>query len=298
MFVLNLMTKPVFRFAPSPNGYLHLGHAYSAILNHDMARNAGGTFLLRMEDIDTTRCKRQFEEHILDDLKWLGLSWDGEVRRQSEHFDDYRSALESLEDASLVYPSFMSRGEIRACISEAAESGKSWPVDPDGAPLYPGQERYAAPERTNERINAGEPFSWRLNTEGCIKYLGRYPSWKEDGTGPDGETGNIYKDPSVWGDVIIARKETPTSYHLSVVVDDAIQGVTHVVRGIDLFHATSVHRLLQELLGLDAPMYHHHPLILDTDGRKLSKSRPGTAIADLRKAGHTPNDIRRMIGLA
>src|SRR5216683_206211 len=219
------MTPPVFRFAPSPNGYLHLGHALSALLNFDMAQAAGGRLLLRIEDIDAARCRPDYERAIYDDLAWLGIVWEQPVRRQSAHFDDYRAALARLDAQGLVYPSFESRGEIARLVAEQERQG-AWPRDPDGAPLYPA-----------------------------------------------------------WGDVVLARKETPTSYHLSVVIDDALQGVTHVVRGQDLFWSTSVHRLLQALRGLPAPIYHHHRLILDAGGQKLSKSTRATALRSLREAG-------------
>ncbi|WP_274427305.1 tRNA glutamyl-Q(34) synthetase GluQRS [Chelativorans sp. YIM 93263] len=291
------MITPVFRFAPSPNGLLHLGHAYSALLNFAMARDAGGRFLLRIEDIDITRCTPEFEEGIYRDLSWLGLKWEMPVRRQSEHFDDYRAALEQLADAGMVYPSFMSRKEIRAYIAEAEADGKPWPRDPDGAPHFPPVDRKRTETERKRRMEDGEPFAWRLDMEAALAHLDGPVSWDEDGTGPDGETGKLPALPHDWGDVVIARKEMPASYHLSVVVDDALQGVTHVVRGRDLFHATAVHRLLQELLGLPVPRYYHHELILDENGHKLSKRRGDTAIASLRAAGTAPGDILRMVGL-
>ncbi|MCR4265531.1 tRNA glutamyl-Q(34) synthetase GluQRS [Nitratireductor sp. ZSWI3] len=292
------MTSPVFRFAPSPNGELHLGHAYSALFNRRLADEAGGRFLLRIEDIDTTRCTPQFEQSIFRDLKWLGLEWETPVRRQSEHFADYREALDRLIDAGLVYPAFMSRGEVRARIVEMEASGRPWPRDPDGAPHYPGDDRHLAGRQRRQRIAEGIPFAWRLDMARTLAHIRAPLAWSEAGSGPQGETGAVPADPGAWGDVVIARKEVPASYHLSVVVDDALQGITHVVRGRDLFHATAVHRLLQELLGLPVPLYHHHGLILDEDGRKLSKSRGDTTLAALRAAGITPADIARMVGLA
>jgi glutamyl-Q tRNA(Asp) synthetase len=291
------MTEPVFRFAPSPNGALHLGHAYSAMLNHDMAREAGGRFLLRIEDIDTGRSTAEFEQAVYDDLHWLGLTWQEPVRRQSEHFDDYRFALESLADEGLAYPAFMSRGEMRAFIAEAEEGGTPWPLDPDGAPLPPPTDRERSERERRQRVNDGEPYAWRLDINAAIGRVGERLFWQESGEGPSGETGVVAADPAAWGDVVIARRDVPTSYHLAVVVDDALQGVTHVVRGRDLFHATSVHRLLQELLGLAPPAYHHHRLILDREGRKLSKRWRDSGIAALREAGTTPSDIKRMVGL-
>ncbi|MBN9037789.1 MAG: tRNA glutamyl-Q(34) synthetase GluQRS [Rhizobiales bacterium] len=291
------MSRPVFRFAPSPNGELHLGHAHSALLNFDRAQAAGGRFLLRIEDIDTTRCTPAFEQAIYDDLAWLGIEWERPVRRQSEHFDDYRAALEALADEGLVYPAFMTRGEVRGHIAEAEAAGHHWRHDPDGVPLYPGLDRKLSRRERRRRIEAGEPFAWRLDMEAAMARAGAPLDWEERGRGPEGETGRIAADPAQWGDVVLARKEVPSSYHLSVVVDDALQGITEVVRGRDLFHATSVQRLLQELMGLSPPAYFHHELMLGEDGRKLSKSRRDTGIAALRAAGVTPADVRRMVGL-
>lgn len=291
------MRQPVFRFAPSSNGALHLGHAYSALLNYTMAQQEDGRFLVRIEDIDTTRCTPVLAAGILRDLAWLGLEWEEPVRRQSEHFDDYADALERLVDAGLVYPSFLTRGEVRAYIAEQeAILGKPWPKDPDGVPLFPPIDRERSETERRQRMDDGEPFAWRLNMEAACRYIGETLQWDEDGEGPNGERGTITADPRAWGDVVIARKEIPASYHLAVVVDDALQGITHVVRGRDLFHATAVHRVLQELLRLPVPRYHHHRLVLDENGRKLSKSANDTSIASLREAGATPHDILRMIG--
>ena len=290
------MATPVFRFAPSPNGYLHLGHALSALLNFDMARAVGGKLLLRIEDIDETRCLPEYEQAILDDLAWLGIAWERPVRRQSQHLDDYRSALARLEALGLIYPSFESRSDIAALIAERERAG-AWPRDPDGAPLYPGHARSIAPAERKRRIEAGERHALRLDMAAAIARTGAI-SWMEAGQGPAGEAGTVPSTPAVWGDVVLARKETPTSYHLSVVVDDAIQGVTHVVRGQDLFFATGVHRLLQSLLGLPIPAYHHHRLLMDPGGRKLSKSTQATGLRELRTQGTAPADIRRMVGLS
>ncbi|ERT97993.1 hypothetical protein P041_01518 [Brucella sp. 04-5288] len=291
------MTVPVFRFAPSPNGQLHLGHAYSALLNANMAEQSGGRFLLRMEDIDTARCTPALEQGIYDDLHWLGLRWETPVRRQSEHFGEYRNALTKLADKGLVYPAFLSRSEVRKRISEACARGDDWPSDPDGTPLYPQDERIMSEKEQMEHIVSGAPYAWRLDMDKALASAGEPLFWNESGAGPDGETGRLAADPARWGDVVIARKDTPTSYHLSVVVDDALQGITHIVRGRDLFHATSVHRLLQKLLGLPEPLYHHHDLVLGEDGQKLSKSRKDTALASLREQGWTPADIRAKLGL-
>ncbi len=287
--------SPVFRFAPSPNGTLHLGHAYSALLNFDLARTSGGRFLLRIEDIDPTRCRPEFEAAIYQDLGWLGIAWETPVRRQSEHLGEYRRALDMLASLGLVYPSFESRAEIARLVGEREAQGV-WPRDPDGAPLYPGDARQLAPDERARRIEAGAPYALRLDMEAAIARAGAL-SWIELGEGPDGETGSIAAHPRAWGDVILARKETPTSYHLSVVIDDALQGVTEVVRGQDLFHATSVHALLQHLLDLPAPSYRHHQLIRDAAGHKLSKSTGATGLRELREAGANVADIRARIGL-
>jgi glutamyl-Q tRNA(Asp) synthetase len=290
------MATPVFRFAPSPNGYLHLGHALSALLNFDMARAAGGRLLLRIEDIDASRCRPEYEQAIVEDLAWLGIAWEQPVRRQSEHLDAYRGALAELERQGLLYPTFESRAEIAALVAERERAGV-WPRDPDGAPIYPGNARSLASGERKRRVEAGEPYALRLDMAAAV---GRAPTleWTETGQRPGEETGTVPAAPAAWGDVVLARKDTPTSYHLSVVIDDALQGVTHVVRGQDLFLATGVHRLLQTLLGVSVPTYHHHRLLLDADGNKLSKSTRATGLRELRGQGVTPADIRRMVGLS
>jgi glutamyl-Q tRNA(Asp) synthetase len=293
------MSGPVFRFAPSPNGYLHLGHALSALINFDMARAMGGRLLLRIEDIDRTRCRPEYEAAIYEDLAWLGIAWEEPVRRQSEHFDDYRAALAKLEGLGLVYASFESRAEIAALVAEHEAMGspdEPWPRDPDGAPLYPGTAKSPSVAERQRRIETGAPYALRLDMTAALARAGAL-EWVETGVGPGGETGAVAAAPAAWGDVVLARKETPTSYHLSVVVDDALQGVTQVVRGQDLFWSTSVHRLLQALLALLAPVYYHHRLVLDSDGRKLSKTTRATALRTLRQDGVTPAAIRKMVGL-
>lgn len=280
---------PVFRFAPSPNGYLHLGHALSALLNADMARAAGGRLLLRIEDIDTSRCRPEYEAAIYEDLAWLGLTWELPVRRQSDHLDAYRDALAQLEAMGLIYPSFESRAEVAALVAAREQQGP-WPRDPDGAPLYPGDARSLTKAERARRISSGEPYALRLDMAAAVTPTGQL-TWSEH------DAGTVAADPAIWGDIILARKDAPAGYHLAVVVDDAAQGVTDVVRGADLFHATGVHRLLQSLLGLAAPRYHHHRLILDDDGRKLSKSTRATALRELRAQGVTASDVRKTVGL-
>ena len=335
------MPPPVFRFAPSPNGYLHLGHALSTLLNADMAKAAGGRLLLRIEDIDAARCRPEYEAAIYQDMAWLGLRWEQPVRRQSEHCGDYRAALARLEALGLVYPSFESRAEIAALVAER----EPWPRDPDGAPLYPGAAKAISAVERARRLAAGEPYALRLDMAAALSFLtsplagevarrrasggereggeqqtftqestplpipppqgGREEvplrsfdlTWSESGAGPHGETGLIAANPAAWDDVILARKDAPASYHLAVVVDDAAQGVSDVVRGRDLFQATSVHRLLQALLGYPAPRYHHHRLILDADGNKLAKSTFATGLRELRARGASAADIRKAVGL-
>ncbi|MBV9557698.1 MAG: tRNA glutamyl-Q(34) synthetase GluQRS [Pseudolabrys sp.] len=276
---------PVFRFAPSPNGYLHLGHAYSVLQNADRARLAGGRLLLRIEDIDEARCKPEYEAAIYEDLRWLGVPWEEPVRRQSQHLADYSAAIAKLDAMGLIYPAFESRAEIARFVRES----EPWPADPDGGPRYPGISKSIDPAERRRRIEAGAPYALRLDMAAALVRTGPLV-WDEGGE-------KIAADPAAWGDFILARKDTPNSYHLSVVIDDAAQGVTDVVRGKDLFHSTAAHRVLQALLGLPAPRYHHHKLILDNEGRKLSKSTQATGLRELRAQGKTPADIRKMVGL-
>ena len=274
--------RRVFRFAPSPNGYLHLGHAYSALLNFELARESGGRFLLRIEDIDLARAKPDYEAAIYADLAWLGLDWERPVRRQSEHFADYAAALERLDARGLLYPCACTRGEI------ARAAGENPPRDPDGAPLYPGTCR-GKPRGHLREILAVGGVALRLDMAKALELLGAEAqalSWREHAEG------EIAADPKRWGDVVLARKDTPTSYHLAVVVDDALQGVTDVVRGADLKSATGLHRLLQRLLGLPAPSYRHHALLLCAEGEKLSKSRRSTTLRHLRAEGLSAAAVR------
>jgi glutamyl-Q tRNA(Asp) synthetase len=289
------MPPPVFRFAPSPNGHLHLGHAYSAVLNFDLACRTGGRFLLRIEDIDAARCKPEFETAIYQDLGWLGIGWEQPVRRQSEHLSEYRDAVDKLVALGLVYPSFESRAEIARLVA-LREAAAPWPRDPDGTPLYPGTAKTLPGDERARLLRSGAPYALRLDMAAACERAGGL-GWIERGASRDGETGTVAARPEAWGDIILARREMPTSYHLSVVVDDALQGVTEAVRGEDLFWSTSVHRLLQQLLGLPQPAYRHHRLVLDGEGRKLSKSTLATGLRELRAAGATPADIRRLAAL-
>lgn len=284
-------SRPVFRFAPSPNGLLHLGHARSALINAEMAARAGGRLLLRIEDIDPARCRPEYEAAIYSDLSWLGIDWESPVRRQSEHMADYQSALERLAVQGVTYASFESRAEIRRAVEDAS----GWPSDPDGAPLFPFPRAAMSEEERARRMQAGEPYALRLDMERAAALAGPL-SWQEIGW-PGGAEESIAADPLAWGDVVIARKEVPTSYHLAVVVDDALQGVTNVVRGADLKAATSVHRVLQALLGLPVPLYTHHALLTDADGRKLSKSLGSESLQNLRANGATPDEVRKLAGL-
>ena len=291
-----MMTGPAFRFAPSPNGRLHLGHAYSALLNGELARRTGGRLLLRIEDIDPARCRPEFEQAIYADLEWLGLEWELPIRRQSDHLELYRQTLEGLADRGLIYPSFLSRREIDERVRRIEKNGTPAPHDPDGSPLYPGEERSLSGGERLALIASGRLFTWRLDMGRAIAMVGQL-TWQEFGEGLAGERGTVAARPEMWGDVVLGRRDAPVSYHLAVVLDDAAQGITDVVRGQDLFHATSVHRLLQTLLGLPAPAYRHHRLILDEDGKKLSKSLASTGLAELRRAGISVAEIRRRIGI-
>lgn len=275
---------PVFRFAPSPNGRLHLGHAYSALLNNQMARTAGGRFLLRIEDIDAMRARREFELAIIDDLAWLGLRFPEPPRRQSEHSEDYSNALALLDARGLVYPCVCTRSEV-----ERASQGLR---DPDGAPLHRGVCRAGDAARRS----AAREAALRLDMERALSLVTQTLSWREYGEGV-AET-RIAAAPAVWGDVILRGKDRPASYHLAVVVDDAIQQVSDVVRGRDLYHATSIHRLLQELLGLAQPRYRHHRLVRDASGAKMSKSAQSKPLAALCAAGFAAAEIRGALGFA
>jgi glutamyl-Q tRNA(Asp) synthetase len=287
----------VFRFAPSPNGQLHLGHAYSALFNQKLAHKTDGKLLLRIEDIDLVRCTPALEKQMLEDLRWLGFRWDEEPIRQSDRIDVYDEALEKLDKLGLVYPAFMSRGEIKKFVTLMQQQGTNWPLDPDGAPHYPKTDRFLDEATKARYIKEGRAFSLRLDMSAALKFVSNNLYWQETGLGPNGETGKVAANPAQWGDIVLSGKAAPASYHLASVVDDANSGITDIVRGKDLFWSTSVHRLLQELLGYEAPRYHHHALILDNNGQKLSKSNRDTSLLELRTNGFTLEKIGQMIGL-
>jgi glutamyl-Q tRNA(Asp) synthetase len=272
----------VTRFAPSPTGYLHLGHVRSALEGWRAAREAGGRFLLRIEDIDHTRCRAEYAAAIVEDLSWLGLDWDGPVRRQSEHFDDYREALARLEAAGLLYPCFCTRREIQAEIARAGGA----PQGELGAP-YPGTCRHLGMAERGARRAEAADYALRLDIGAALARTGPLDFVEESIDGPR----RVEADPAALGDVVLARKEMPTSYHLAVTVDDALQGVTLVTRGADLFAATHIHRLLQALLGLPTPRYRHHPLLTDAAGRRLAKRDRALTIRAMREAGRSPAEV-------
>ncbi len=268
---------PITRFAPSPTGYLHEGHAAAAVFAWQRARSGSGRFLLRVEDIDPTRCHPEYAAAIERDLAWLGLTWDGPVRVQSAHFMEYQATLQRLAADDLVYPCFCTRTDIAREVTASANA----PHAPDGAPLYPGTCRGLSPVQRRDRIAAGHPHAWRLDTAAAVVRTGPL-SFHEAGHG------RLDCNPAAVGDVVLGRKGTPASYHLCVTHDDALQGVTLVTRGEDLRPATSIHRLLQTLLGWPEPAYAHHPLVRDPLGRRLAKRDNAAAIRDLREAGLAP----------
>ena len=276
-------------------------HALSALIGYDWAKRIGGRFLVRIEDIDLGRTRAAFVNSILDDLDWLGITWEKPELRQSQHFADYRAAAGKLEALGLVYPCFATRGEIAARVAAAVKAGEPERRDPDGAPLYPGLYRGIKEEEVSARRAAGERAALRLDMAKALavarERLGGLPlAFRE--MAEDGSETTVTADPTRWGDAVLIRKDTPASYHLSVVVDDARQGITHVTRGQDLYAATDLHRLLQVLLDLPQPDYHHHRLLLGPDGRKLSKSNGAARLKDLRAGGATPADIRCKLGLS
>ncbi|MFZ3006512.1 MAG: tRNA glutamyl-Q(34) synthetase GluQRS [Phenylobacterium sp.] len=279
------MTAFTTRFAPSPTGLLHRGHAFSALAAHDAARAANGVFLLRIEDIDATRCRPAFEAAIFEDLVWLGLTWELPVRRQSEHLAEYRAAIDRLAARGLLYRCFRTRREIAEAIASAPHGAmETW----RGPPLPADEEA--------RRLAAGEAFAWRLSLEAALAQAGPL-TFMEEGSGPNGERGAIAARPELGGDVVLARRDVGVAYHLAVTLDDALQGVTHVIRGQDLFEATHVQRLLQALLGLPTPVYRHHRLLTGPDGKRYAKRDHAQTLAELRAAGVTPQQLRAEMGL-
>jgi glutamyl-Q tRNA(Asp) synthetase len=281
----------VTRFAPSPTGLLHLGHAYSALIAFDAARAGNGRFILRIEDIDQTRCRPEFEQAIYEDLKWLGFVWETPVLRQSDHFNDYDGALQTLIEKNLVYRCFKTRKEVADEIARAPHLTPDGPEGPQyvGAPLDPDEEQ--------SLLGENAPFAWRLSISAAKEYLGSSFDRLSFAEEKDGCTINTKATPEIFGDAIIARKDNGTSYHLASVYDDALQGVTHVIRGQDLYHAAHLHRLLQALLDLPAPVYRHHRLITDDSGKRLAKRDRAATIQALRQSGATPGGIRKRLGV-
>lgn len=276
----------ISRFAPSPSGYLHIGHAYSALFAYETARQSRGRFVLRLEDIDKERCRSEFEQALLDDLLWLGLQWDGSPVRQSDNLHLYLDALERLRDMGVLYPCFCSRKQIRAEIADASRA----PHGPSGELLYPGICRHLSDSERRYRMDQGQGFAWRLDISKALAIAGPL-RWY------DCRAGWVTAAPGLLGDVVLARKDTPGSYHLAVTVDDHMAGVTMITRGEDLFHATHIHRLLQALLGLHVPQYYHHNLIADSQGQRLAKRNRAVTLRHLRDCGREPADIWRMLGL-
>ena len=276
----------ITRFAPSPTGLLHLGHAYSALFTKSQAKRTGGRFLLRIEDIDPERCRTEFEDAIYEDLRWLGLNWELPVRRQSEHMDEYAKALSTLQEIEILYPCFCTRKDIQSAI-HALHHRDLGP----GGPLYPGTCRGLSQVERKARESAGDAFALRLDMGKALKGLSGSLHWN------DLAHGKITATPEIFGDVVLARKNTPTSYHLAVTLDDHLQGITLVTRGEDLLPSTHVHRLLQELLGLRAPDYHHHPLLTDDEGRRYAKRDKSLSLKALRDEGKSPDQVRQMAGL-
>ncbi len=281
--------KIITRFAPSPSGHLHLGHAYSAKLNYDFARKNGGMFILRIEDIDHLRCKLEYEKSIFEDLHWLGLSWPEPVRRQSEHFDDYQQALSKLREMNLLYPCFCTRKDIKKEIEESSRAPHMPPkMGPEGI-IYPGICKKLTQKQIRQKIDDGVPHALRLDMDQALSMIKNPLYWT------DLKTGKQKADPALLGDVVLARKDFPTSYHLSVVVDDHLQNITNIIRGQDLYYASHFHRLLQHLLGLKTPIYDHHPLLTTKDGNRLAKRDKSITIKSIRENGVKPDDLDALI---
>ena len=275
----------VTRFAPSPTGYLHRGHAFSVLTARRATQEAAGRFILRIEDIDATRCRPEYDAAIFEDLAWLGLEWETPVRRQSEHLADYHAAIETLRQRGLVYRCFKTRKEI-----DIGRAPHEPAVPYVGAPL-PAHEEAA-------RLARGEAFAWRLSLAAALEALGGFQglTFVEQGAGPDGETGVIQARPETAGDIVLARKDVGVAYHLAVVHDDALQGVTHVIRGLDLFEAAHIQRLLQALLDLPTPTYRHHGLLVGPDGKRYAKRDKAQTLRELRAAGMSPEALRAELG--
>ncbi|WP_184718254.1 tRNA glutamyl-Q(34) synthetase GluQRS [Caulobacter sp.] len=275
----------ITRFAPSPTGYLHRGHAFSALTAFRAAQEAGGRFLLRTEDIDATRCRPEYEAAILEDLAWLGLTWETPVRRQSDHLTDYHADIEALRERGLVYRCFKTRKEI-----DIGRAPHEPAVPYVGAPLPAAEEAL--------RLGRGEAFAWRLSLAAAREALGGFEglTFVEDGAGPNGETGVIQARPNTAGDIVLARKDVGVAYHLAVVHDDALQGVTHVIRGHDLYEAAHIQRLLQALLDLPTPTYRHHGLLVGPDGKRYAKRDKAQTLRELRAAGVSAADLRAQLG--
>ena len=281
-----MSSQPIFRFAPSPNGRLHLGHAYSALFTWNAAAQRGGKVLLRIEDTDIARCKPEFTEATFEDLHWLGLDWPEPVLRQSERFPIYAQAADRLRELDLVFPCFCTRGDVAAYAADA---------DPDGAPLYPGTCRHLSEDEIALRLTRGDSVQYRVDMARAVALTGPL-TFTVCGSSPSDRPQIRYARPERWGDFVLQRKGTPTSYHLSVVIDDDAQGVTHVTRGRDMEAATDIHVLLQFLLGLGSPIYNFHRLLMGPDGKKLAKSRGSASLADLRTAGWSADDVRKEVG--
>lgn len=282
--------KIITRFAPSPSGDLHLGHAYSAKLNYDFAKDNDGEFILRIEDIDHLRCKPEYEQGIFEDLRWLGLTWKEPLRRQSEHFDGYQDALDKLSAMGLLYPCFCTRKDIRAEIDDSSRAPHMKPkLGPEGL-IYPGICKNLTNHDRQQKFKDAVPHAMRLDMKKALKKVNGPLYWT------DLETGTQLADPELLGDVVLARKDFPTSYHLSVVVDDHIQEITHVIRGQDLYYASHFHRLLQYLLGLNTVTYDHHPLLMTKDGNRLAKRDKSITIRSIRESGKKPDELDTLIG--
>ena len=282
-------TNIITRFAPSPSGHLHLGHAYSALLNFKFAKENNGTFILRIEDIDHLRCKQEYEESIFEDLSWLGLNWPTPVRRQSEHFGVYQQALKNLEEMGLLYPCFCTRRDIKNEIDESSRAPHMGPkMGPEGL-IYPGICRNLSNEERQRKFDAQIPHALRLDMQKALSLVKEPLFWT------DLKTGQQKADPALLGDVVLARKDFPTSYHLSVVIDDDIQDITHVIRGQDLYYASHFHRLLQYLLDLNTVIYDHHPLLTTADGNRLAKRDKSITIKSIRENGLNPDEIDNLI---